>query len=126
MSDLRNEKKRKKIPNCVSPPPINDAMLAFNKDMQARIEERKQKRESDRNDKLALRAKRIESKKERDERNFRLQEETTKKRFEVDQLREDRILRLQEQSLQLQAEMFRFFQQQAPKRNNDNTGDTLE
>ena len=63
LSDLRNEKKRKKIPNCVSPPPINDAMLAFNKDMQARIEERKQKRESDRNDKLALRAKRIESKK---------------------------------------------------------------
>ena len=76
-------------------------MLAFNNDMQARIEERKKKRGSDRNNKLALRAKQIESKKERDERNFRLREETAKKWFEVDQLREDRILRLHEQSLAL-------------------------
>jgi hypothetical protein len=116
--DLRNEKRRKTSAPFVSPPPIsiNHVMTdLFTEDIEARIQERKQKRDSDRKEKHALKAKQIELEKDR----FRLQEETAKKRIEMDQLREDRIFRLQEQSLQLQAEMFRFFQQQLPRTTNN-------
>ena len=120
LRDLRNgKKKRKASANCVSPPPNYDGMLAFTTDLQGRLEERKMKRDRDRIEKLALKTKKLELKKERDERNFRLQVEAENKRIEMDQSREDRIFKLQEQSLQLQAEMFRFFQQQVPKTNDD-------
>jgi hypothetical protein len=116
--DLRNGKRRKTTAPFVLPPPMSNNHVmtdSFTEDIEARIQERKQKRDSDRNEKHALKAKQIELEKDR----FRLQEETAKKRIEMDQLREDRIFRLQEQSLQLQAEMFRFFQQQLPRTTNN-------
>jgi hypothetical protein len=121
--DLQNGKKRKTTAPCVSPPPISNdpavMMDSFTEDIEARIEDRKQKRDSNRNEKHALKAKQIELEKER----FRLQEETAKKQMEMDQVREDRIFRLQEQSLQLQADMFRFFQQHVPKTTTTNEDD---
>jgi hypothetical protein len=76
--DLRNGKRRKTSAPFVSPPLMSNNHVmtdSFTEDIEARIQERKQKRDSDRNDKHALKAKQIELEKDR----FRLQEETAKK-----------------------------------------------
>jgi hypothetical protein len=74
----------------VSPTPLANDMMSFNKDLNERMEARSNANENIRKELLALKAKQLEIKQVEQERNFQLQQ----------------------QQMKMQADMFRFFQQQ--------------
>ena len=92
VNDLRNLRsgKKRKTANCVSPTPLANDMMSFNKDLNERMEARSNAKENIRKEWLALKAKQLEIKQVEQERNFQLQQ----------------------QQMKMQADMFRFFQQQ--------------
>jgi hypothetical protein len=96
VEELRNLRggKRKATTNCVSPMPVPD-MMAFNKSMAERMEERMKSKEKHRKERLALKAKQLQMK-------------------EVEQ---ERTFKLQEQQLKHQADTLRFFQSQLSRKN---------
>ncbi len=96
VEELRNLRggKRKATTNCVSPMPVAD-MMAFNKSMAERMEERMKSKEMHRKERLALKAKQLQIK-------------------EVEQ---ERAFKLQEQQLRHQADTLRFFQPQLSRKN---------
>jgi len=93
VNDFRNLRsvKKRKTANCVSPTPLANDMMSFNKDLNERMEARSNANENIRKEELlALKAKQLEIKQVEQERNFQLQQ----------------------QQMKMQADMFRFFQQQ--------------
>ena len=74
----------------MSPTPLANDMMSFNKDLNERMEARSNAKENIRKEWLALKAKQLEIKQVEQERNFQLQQ----------------------QQMKMQADMFRFFQQQ--------------
>ena len=74
----------------MSPTPLANDMMSFNKDLNERMEARSNANENIRKELLALKAKQLEIKQVEQERNFQLQQ----------------------QQMKMQADMFRFFQQQ--------------
>ena len=104
LRNLRQAGKRKHAPNCVSPIPSNNDIMAFHKAANKRMEARGRTKESISKEKLVLKAKQLQMK-------------------EVEQ---ERAFKLKEQELKLQADMFRFFQEHMSKKNNGGSGSSSD